>query len=171
MSILIAYFSRKDQNYLNGNIVELEKGNTEIAAEYINENVQADMFKIEPVVEYSKDYNECIAQAQADKKRNARPKLKKYPESIDKYDTVFVGYPNYWGTAPMAVFSFLEEYDFGGKTIIPFCTHEGSGLGNSVKDIKNCCKNSEIKNGLAIHGAEAKNSEKVIKKWLKGLNF
>ena len=128
MKQLVVFFSRGDQNYVNGAIKTLETGNTEVAAGMIQELTGADMFKIEPRQGYSKDYNECIAEAQADQRRDARPELKQYPDSLDGYDVIYLGYPNYWGTMPMAVFTFLEHFDFTGKTIKPFCTHEGLSL-------------------------------------------
>lgn len=167
---LIAYYSRADENYMCGIIKSLVKGNTEVVAEVIHSLTGGDLFKLEQAEEYSKSYNECIEQARHDQDSNARPPLKAYPASIDEYDTVFVGYPNYWSTMPMAVFTFLEHYDFGGKTVIPFCTHEGSGLGRSVEDIKKVCPKAVIKNGLAIRGCSAEKSEKTIKDWLKKEN-
>ncbi len=109
MAELIAYFSRKHQNYVNGMLKNLEVGNTEIAAGIIQRLTGADLFKLEPVQEYSRDYNECIAEAQVDQRRDARPELKHYPEEFEKYDTIYLGFPNYWSTMPMAVFTFLEH--------------------------------------------------------------
>lgn len=166
MSELIVYFSRTGQNYVNGAIKTLKVGNTEIVAKMLQSKTGADIFKINPLVNYSDDYNECIEQAKDDQKRNARPELTKYPESIEQYDTVYLGYPNYWRTMPMCVFTFLEHFDFRGKTIRPFCTHEGSGMGSSVKDIKNLCPDAKVDTGLAIHGAAADRAESEIIKWL-----
>ena len=166
MSAIIAYFSRAGGNYIRGEIKDLCKGNTETAAEIIQKLTGADLFKIEPICEYSSDYSKCIDEAKQDKCRGARPELKAYPGSIDKYDTVYLGYPNYWGTMPMAVFTFLEKYDFTGKTIKPFCTHEGSGMGSSENDIKNACPAAKVKRGIAIYGSRAEESESDIKKWL-----
>lgn len=167
MSQLIAYFSRTGENYVNGTIKELSVGNTEIAAKLIQSKTGADMFRLVPLVSYSEDYNECIEQAKDDQRRGARPELTEYPDSIEQYETIYLGYPNYWGTMPMCVFTFLEHFDFSGKTIRPFCTHEGSGLGSSVGDIKKLCPNAKVGTGLAIHGAEADKSESDIDKWLK----
>lgn len=133
MKKLIAYFSRADENYVGGAIKNLTVGNTEVVAKIIQEITGADLFKIEPLESYSKNYSECIEEAKQDLKREARPELKTYPESLDCYDTIFLGYPNYWGTMPMSVKTFLEKFDFTGKTIRPFCTHEGSGIGISCK--------------------------------------
>ena len=165
MSELIVYFSRKYENYVSGEIKNLEIGNTEVAAGIIRKLTGADMFKIEPVQAYSKDYNECIAQAQADQKRNARPELKSYPEHLN-YSKIYLCYPSYWGTMPMAEFTFLEHFDFTGKTIKPLCTHEGSGMGSSIKDIKRLCPGANVEAGLSIRGGAVSRSEKDIKSWL-----
>lgn len=167
MAKLILYFSRKDENYVKGTIRNLKVGNTEVAARILQRLTEAEIFKMEPIQEYSKNYNECIAQAQADQKRNARPELRAYPESLDSYDEIFLGYPNYWGTMPMAVFTFLEHFDFAGKKIFPFCTHEGSGMGRSVEDIKRLCPDAKVYKGLAIQGGCADQSENLIKQWLE----
>ena len=167
MACLIAYFSRKNQNYVNGTMRDLKIGNTEIAACMIQKFTEGDLFKIEPIQEYSKDYNVCIAQAQADQRRGARPELKRYPESIDTYDIIYLGYPNYWSTLPMPVFTFLEHFDFSGKIIRPFCTHEGSGMGASEKDIQRICSGARLEKSLAIHGGSVANAEPEILAWLK----
>lgn len=163
---LIAFYSRADENYVNGLIKKLEIGNTEVAAGIIHQLTGADMFKIEQLNPYSKIYNECIAEAQEDQRRNARPELKSYPESIEEYDVIYLGYPNYWSTMPMAVFTFLEHFDFSGKIIKPFCTHEGSGLGGSVKDIKKLCPTAKVEAGLAIHGGSVNRAKEDIERWI-----
>lgn len=167
MAELIAFFSRGDENYVNGTLRWLEVGNTETAAGMIQELTGGELFRIDPGKPYSKDYNACIAEAQADQRRDARPELKAYPESVAEYEVIYLGYPNYWGTMPMAVFTFLEHFDFSGKTIRPFCTHEGSGLGSSVKDIKRLCPGAEVKTGLAIRGSSVDRSKEAIEWWLK----
>lgn len=165
MAQLIAYFSRADENYFSGTLRVIPVGNTEIAAQMLSELTGADLFKIDPILPYSKDYNECIAQAQEDQRRDARPELKKYPDSLDSYDTIYLGFPNYWGTMPMPVFTFLEHFDFNGKTIKPFCTHEGSGMGHSEQDIRRICPGANVEKGLAIYGSSVKNAESALKKW------
>lgn len=167
MKTLIAYYSRADENYFSGKLQYIQKGNTEVVAEIIKEKTDGKLFKIEQAKPYSKQYNPCIAEAQADQKRNARPELANYLDNIDEYDTVYLGYPNYWGTAPMAVFTFLEHYNFEGKTIIPFCTHEGSGLGHSVEDIKKSCPGAKVENGFAVHGSRVEKSLNEIQKHIK----
>lgn len=163
---LVVFYSRADENYVNGLLKMLDIGNTEIAAGIIQRLTGADIFKIEQKKPYSVNYNECIAEAQEDQRRNARPELKKYPGSIDGYEVIYLGYPNYWGTMPMAVFTFLESFDFSGKVIKPFCTNEGSGLGNSIKDIKKLCPNAIVEEGLAIHGGSVRKSQKDIEQWI-----
>lgn len=163
---LIAFYSRADENYVSGMMRMLDVGNTEVAAGMINKLTGADTFKIEQITPYAKGYNDCIEQARADQQRNARPELKAYLESIDEYDEIYLGYPNYWNTMPMAVFTFLEKYDFSGKIIKPFCTHEGSGMGSSVEDIKKLCPDAKVEKGLAIYGSRVSRSEKEIKNWV-----
>ena len=124
------------------------------------------MFKIDQVKKYSEDYTECTAQAKMDQSMNVRPELTQYLDSIDEYDTIYLGFPNYWGTMPMAVFTFLERYDFTGKTIRPFVTHEGSMFGDSIEDIKKLCPGATVEEGLSIHGADVRGYRFTIKKWV-----
>lgn len=161
---LVAFYSRAGENYVNGQLKQLEIGNTELAARAVAKQTGGELFKLEQAAPYSKDYNECIEQAKADQKSGARPELKSHPASLDDYDIIYLGFPNYWGTMPMAVWTFLERFDFSGKTIKPFCTHEGSGMGNSVSDIKKLCPGANVEKGMAIHGGNY--SEKEIEKWV-----
>lgn len=163
---LIAYFSRKGQNYVNGSIVNLPVGNTEVAAKMAQEVTGGDLFEISTVKTYPVDYTETTEVAQDEKRKNERPELAAHVDNIDEYDVIILGYPNWWGTMPMAVFTFLEEYDFTGKTILPFCTHEGSGMGGSERDIKRICPSAKVEKGLAIHGGSVKSASGVIKSWL-----
>lgn len=163
---LIAFYSRGDKNYVCSMLKNLDIGNTEVAAGMIKELTGADMFRIEQAAPYSKGYNDCIDEAKSDQQNDVRPELKSLPDSLDEYDVIYLGYPNYWSTMPMAVFTFLESFDFGGKTIMPFCTHEGSGMGKSVSDIRRICPDADVKNGLAIYGYKVKDSIKDIKSWI-----
>lgn len=166
---LIAFYSRADENYVSGEIKKLTVGNTQKAADIIQKLTGADSFKIEQIKPYNKNYNKCITEAQEDQRRNARPKLKAYPKSLDEYNIIYLGFPNYWSTMPMAVFTFLEHFDFNGKEIRPFCTHEGSGLGKSLSDIKNLCPAADVAQGIAIQGGRVESSEKEIEKWIRKL--
>ncbi len=128
MANLILYYSRRGENYVNGSIQSISKGNTERVAEFVQKSVGGDLFEIEPVREYSASYMTCIKEAQAEQRAGERPAVKHLPESLDGYDTVFIGYPNWWGTLPMFMFTVLDTFDWTGKKIVPFCTNEGSGL-------------------------------------------
>ena len=132
----------------------------------IQELTGADTFKIEMAEPYSPVYMTCIEQARQDLRKKARPELKEYMDSIDGYDTIILGYPNYWGTMPMAVATFLERYDFSGKTILPLCTNEGSGMGASERDVRRYAPGAEVKTGLSILGSAAAESKEQVRRWL-----
>lgn len=153
-NVLVAYFSRAGENYVNGAVRKLAQGNTQVVARMVAEITGGDLFRIEPVRTYAADYAACTEEAADEKRRAARPELRALPESIDGYDTVVLGYPNWWGTMPMAVYTFLESLDFAGKAILPFCTHEGSGLSSTERDIAKACPEAQVLAGLAIHGAD-----------------
>ena len=163
---LIAFYSRADENYFSGAMRYVKVGNTEIVAGIMKELIPADTFKIEMKEPYSPVYMTCIEEAKRDLQTKARPELVSLPESIDKYDTIILAYPNYWGTMPMAVFTFLEAFDFTGKTVLPLCTNEGSGMGGSERDIKRTCPGADVKKGLPITGSQAENSKTSVQKWL-----
>ena len=163
---LIAFFSRADENYFGGAMRYVKVGNTEIVVNDMKEMIEADTFKIEMKDPYSPVYMTCIDEAKKDMRAKARPELISMPASIEEYDTVILAYPNYWGTMPMAVFTFLENFDFSGKTILPLCTNEGSGMGGSERDIKKTCPGAAVKSGLAVTGSEAANAAGRVKKWL-----
>ena len=164
---LIAFFSRADENYFGGAMRYVKVGNTEIVAGIIKDLISADTFKIEMKNPYSPVYMTCIEEAKKDLRAKARPELVSVPESIDEYDTVILAYPNYWGTMPMAVYTFLENFDFSGKTILPLCTNEGSGMGSSEREIKKTCPGADVKKGLPITGSAAANSKSSVERWLK----
>lgn len=170
MKALIAFFSRAGENYVNGRIEDLQIGNTEIVAQMIREYTGADLYKIEPYVEYSKSYSDCIDEAKEDQRRDARPVLKSEKPELGEYDVIFLGYPNYWGTMPMLVFSFLEKCKLADKRIIPFCTHEGSGIGRSISDIRRLCPKATLGRELVIRGAFVRQSEEQIAAWLRENN-
>jgi flavodoxin len=156
-SVLVAYFSHS--------------GNTRMIAEQIHKNAGGKMFEILSVNTYPADYDAVVEQAKKELDTEFRPSLKTKVTDMDSYTTVFVGYPNWWGTMPRPVAAFLSEYDFAQKTIAPFCTHEGSGLGHSVADIRKMCPQSIVRNGLAISGAEVKNAHDDVFGWLREIGM
>ena len=166
MAKLIAFYSRADENYFSGATRYVTVGNTEKAASMIAELTGADLFKIEQQVPYAAEYYTCIDQAKKDLQSKARPKLVSLPDSLDGYDEIYLGYPNYWGTMPMAVYTFLEAFDFSGIEIHPFCTHEGSGLSNTERDIKDAAKGAEVTKGLAISGGKVDEARNQIAEWV-----
>lgn len=171
-NILIAYFSRADENYRVGVI---EKGNTEIIAEMIAEQTGGDLFHIETVTPYPESYDECTEVAQQELRDNARPELSGTVDQFEEYDVIFLGYPNWWGDMPMAVYTFLESYDFTGKIIVPFVTHEGSGLASTERSIADICFGAEVLEGLAVRGSVAQNSQDEAREavigWLQEVGF
>lgn len=164
---LIAFYSRAGENYVGDEIRRIEVGNTKVAAEMLQELTGADVFEIEQAEPYSDDHMVCIEEAKRDLETDARPALATYPEGLDAYDTVYLAYPNYWGTMPMAVFTFLERYDFTGKTIRPLCTNEGSGMGASERDIRRLCPGATVGRGLSVTGGEVTRSREKIERWAK----
>ena len=164
---LIIYYSRKGQNYWNGSIRELKKGNTEIVAEFILKAVGGDLFEIETVQDYPADYMQTTEVAQDELRAKARPELKQYLDDISDYDNIFVCGPCWWGTFPMAVLTQLERLDFTGKKVFAVMTHEGSGQGGSEKTLRQSCKGATVGKGIAIHGADAANSEATVAAWAK----
>ncbi len=163
---LIAYFSRAGENYSSGGIVDLPVGNTEVAARIIQKLTGGDIFRIDPVTSYPQGYQEATEVAREELHRDARPALSVHVDNMGDYGEIYLGYPNWWGTMPMAVFTFLEAHDFSGKTIVPFCTHEGSGMGRSERDIGRVCTGATVSKGLAIRGSLVSRAEKDIADWL-----
>lgn len=169
--ILVAYFSRTGENYGVGNI---SKGNTRIIADMIAAETGGETFEIKPVKAYPDDYRACVDIARKEKDTNSRPEIQDDIRTED-YDIIFLGYPNWWGDMPMPVYTFLERHDWSGKTVIPFCTHEGSGLSGTEDKIRQTCKGATVKSGLAVSGSTAQNSQpearKSVESWLKKLNL
>ena len=164
---LIAFFSRADENYFSGAMRYVKVGNTEIVVNLMKDMIEADNFKIEMKDPYSPVYMTCIEEAKKDLHSQARPELTNYLDSMDAYDTIILAYPNYWGTFPMAVATFLERYDFSGKTILPLCTNEGSGMGSSENNMKKLVPDAIVKKGLAITGSDAADAGASVEHWLK----
>ena len=166
MNILVAYFSRAGENYFNGDIISIKEGNTEVVANKITILTGGEVFKIRQAVPYSSNYDSCVEEGKEDKANNRRPEIVDCIKSIDNYDIIYLGYPNYWGSMPMCVFTFLEKFDFTGKIIRPFCTHEGSGFGNSIEELKSVCKGAKIEKGLAVVGSAARAYDEAIREWI-----
>ena len=167
MARLTAFYSRAGENYFAGGYRTIPIGNTARAARIIADASGSDLLEIRQKTPYSDIYKECTAQAVRDLKANARPELTGMPEDLDKYDEIFLCYPNYCGTMPMAVYTFLESYDLSGKVIHPFCTHEGSGLSHTVQDIQKAAPGAVVTRGLAIHGSDVESAKAAIQKWVR----
>lgn len=169
--ILVAVFSRADENYSVGTIT---KGNTMVLAEMIAERTGGDLFEIKPAKPYPKDYKTTTEIAKREQNENARPALLN-DKDISGYDTIFLGYPNWWGDMPMIIYTFLESHDFSGKTVIPFCTHGGSGLSGTEGTLRRRLSNSRLMKGLGVNGVTAQNNRdetrKRVNEWLDGLGF
>lgn len=166
--VLVAYFSRTGENYGVGTI---EKGNTQIFAEIIADELgNADLFEIATVTPYPESYDETTEIAKKEQEQDIRPELTATIDNFDDYDTVFIGYPIWYGDMPMAVYTFLESYDFSGKTVIPFCTHAGSGLSSTEQTLRKKLPDADVLLGLAIKGTDVQNDktsiEPTIKDWL-----
>ena len=166
MKSLVIYFSRPGNNWAVGYV---DKGNTEVIAEYIAQDTGADLFKCDPVKPYSEDYMKCTEEAMAYKKQNARPALKNYLESIADYDVIYIGGPIYWGELPYEVYTQLDKLDFAGKIVKPFATHEGSGLGNVEAVLKQKCRGATVKKGLAVQGSavHSEHARKQVATWVE----
>ena len=171
-NILVAYFSRADENY---NVGTIDKGNTQIVAEFIASEVGADSFHIETVTPYPADYDECCDVAKQEQADKARPEISGKVENMEQYDIVFLGYPIWWGDMPMAVYSFMDSYDFSDKVVIPFNTHEGSGESGTYSAIASYLPNSQVLDGMAIQGQTAQefssDTQQAVRDWLDGLGF
>ena len=169
--MLVAYFSLAGEQYGVGVI---EEGNTSIIAHMIAEQTGADLFEIEVVTPYPTSQSELLEVSQQEMADNARPEIAGTVDNMDDYDTIFIGYPNWWGDMPMIVYNFLESYDLSGKTIVPFCTHGGSGLSNTESTIADITGGT-MKDGFAIPGTTAQNDRDTarseVTKWLKEGGF
>lgn len=152
-NILVAYFSRT--------------GNTRVISDLIHEMVKSDLFEVVPANPYPNDYSATVDKAKKELAGNSRPELATDVDDMESYDVVFIGYPNWCGTMPMILFTFLEKHDLSGKTIIPFCTHGGGNLGRSVRDATMLCPQSTVLNGLAIRGSEVNDAYDDISEWLR----
>lgn len=156
-STLVVYFSRS--------------GNTRKIAQLIHRQVGGDLVELKTLQPYPEDYDACVDQAKKEQEQQARPELATQIADMDRYRTIFVGYPNWWGTMPMALFTFFEKYDFSGKTIAPFCTHGGSRMGRSEDDIRRLCPKARVLRGLAVRGRSAASAGKDVEAWLGSIVF
>lgn len=155
--VLVLYFS--------------QSGNTEAVANFIHNAVGGDIIKLETETPYPSDYDELVDYAQEEQRENARPALSTKIDNIDEYDTIFLGYPNWWGDMPMPIYTFLDEYDLSGKTIAPFITHGGSGLSGTPENIKEEEPNATVTEGLAVNGSSCRNSQSTVNNWLAEIGF
>ncbi|WP_199172669.1 flavodoxin [Petrotoga sp. 9PWA.NaAc.5.4] len=151
--ILIAYFSWD--------------GNTKTIAEKIQSQKGGDLFEVRTAKPYSSNYQTVLREAKREQQEGMKPELITHVENMDEYDIIILGYPNWWGTIPMPIVSFLEEYDFSGKTILPFCSHGGGELGRSVSDITKLVPNAKVGRGLPIYYSGGSDLDSKIKKWLE----
>ncbi len=164
---LVIYYSRKGENYVNGSIKKIAKGNTEVVAEYIRDAVGADLFEIETVRKYSDDYMTCIEEAKQEAAENARPELKNELSDISEYDNIVIAGPCWWGTYPYAMFTQIEKLDFTGKKVFALMTHEGSGQAGSERDVKKYCKGATVGKSLAVHGGSVSTARNTVESWAK----
>ena len=155
--ILVAYFSHS--------------GNTRVIANDIHDIAGGDIFEIKAVQTYPEDYDAVVEKAKQELHSGYKPALKTKVENIGQYDVVFIGYPNWWGTFPAPVKTFLSEYDLSGKTIAPFCTNEGSGLGRSVEDLSKLCPKATLLDGLALRGSTVKTAQNNVSVWLRKIKI
>ncbi len=165
---LVAFFSRADENY---NVGTIKVGNTQKIAQVIAQETGADMFHIETVTPYPAAYTPCINQAKKELQSNARPEIKG-DVTVEDYDVIFIGFPNWWGEPPMALYTFIEKHDWQGKTIIPFITHEGSGFGGTDRNVAAACEGATALKGLAVQGKVAQQgADATVKSWLHELGY
>lgn len=179
--ILIAYFTWADNTVLTDQEIDLDAvtsaslvspGNTEILAEWIQQETGGNLFSITVKEPYPADYDECLDRAALENAENARPELSSHVEDMEAYDTVFLGFPNWYYSLPMPVFSFLEEYDFSGKTVIPFCAHGTGGLAGTIQDLKAALPESAVvAEPFDAERSEIAGSQPQLKEWLEELGY
>lgn len=142
-------------------------GNTRTVAEHIHSRVGGNIIEVKTVTPYPRDYDTVVDQAEREQKSDARPQIATEIPHLDAYRTVFIGFPNWWGTLPMPFFTLLEKYDLGEKTIVPFCTHEGSRFGRSERDLKRLCPRARIGEGFEVRGSRAARAQSDVDAWLR----
>lgn len=166
---IVVYFSLAGEQY---NVGKISEGNTEIIAEMIADETDSDLFRIETVRSYSvDDHRALLDEARTEQRENARPALKSDVQNFERYGTIYIGYPIWWGDIPMPVYTFLESHDWSGKTVVPFATHEGSGLSGTERNIRSSCRNADVLKGLAVRGRTAQtnraSARKEVRLWLE----
>ncbi len=164
---LVVYYSKPGETYTPDGIINLKKGNTQEVAERIQKLTNADIFRVETVKAYPDSHDKLIAVAKDELNAGARPAIQGDID-ISKYDTVYIGWPCWWGTLPMCMFTFIEKHDWTGKTVIPFTTHEGSGFGSGLRDLRNAVKGATVTKGLSLRGTAARTSDAQIEKFVTG---
>ena len=164
---LIIFYSRRGENYVNGSVKTLAKGNAELITDYIKDAVGADVFEIKTVKEYSTDYMTCTEEAKEELREKARPELKEYLDSVADYDNIFVVGPNWWGIYPMCMYTQLERLDFTDKNVHFVVTHEGSGTGGVPKTMKASCKGAKIGQSMAVQGGSVPQAKSKVSDWVK----
>lgn len=180
--ILVVYFSYADNEKLSDGVdasarasYQLDNGkpigNTGLVAKWIAQETKADTYSIKTVNPYPNDYDAAVKQGKQEVENGTKPELQNQPLDLKDYDVIFVGYPNWWGDMPMAMYSFFDSQDFAGKTIIPFCTSGGSGFGNTVDAIQKLEPQAMVTQGIAIHANDVKDSKNQVTQWLSGLNL
>lgn len=167
MMTTVLYFSRTGENLINGKPQKIVKGNTAIVAEKLAQLLKCSAQLIEPAVSYPRNYEAAVEWAEKEKQLHYYPELKELSLAFLQEKEIFLGFPNWWGTYPMVIASFLAKYPLAGKTIYPFCTHEGSAFGNSLADLAAACPDSVIKKGLAVRGSRASKADEAVKNWLR----
>ena len=168
VKVLIAFFSHAGENYSVGHV---DVGNTKIVADYIKERTGADVFEIVAEKSYDMPYAELTKLAQQETESGELPAFKGAVSDLSQYDTVFVGGPIWWGTYPRVMFTFFNQYDLNGKIIIPFVTHEGSGLASTVTDLRRIYPRANVTGAFSIYGHEVRNDKDKVERWLKGLGY
>ena len=166
MTAVVIYFSRAGENYLNGTKQRITKRNTAILAEKISHALAIESYELLSKIAYSESYDEAVQQAEKEKQASARIDYEKLPIDFTQVDSIFLGFPNWWGTYPQIIATFLADQEWKNKVIYPFCTHEGSAFGSSIQDLQAACSGAEIKTGLAVRGSKVDRSETAVKNWL-----
>ncbi|WP_461242825.1 flavodoxin [Secundilactobacillus muriivasis] len=170
---VVVYFSHRGENLVNGQLQSLAVGNTEWVARTLAERLACPVVRLVPRVPYSANYAATVAQVKAEQQRNQLPafQLSTSPAEFETPTRIFLGYPNWNGTLPPVVTAFLKQWSFAGCEILPFCTHEGGGLGNSVALIQQCCPGAKIRTGLPIRGSRVTRSERAVTYWLRQIEI